>query len=125
MRPATLFLDWLSKDSSFWRALPLGDLADRALDRRDSEDSESAWLREEAAVKATSTPLATSRDLIEKIAEIAFRKAYEASEHHDLAAQVSDDLRLLAEAAEVGYASPTLTVLWAAYQNGEFPEVVA
>jgi hypothetical protein len=125
MKTARYLLEWLNNESTLWRALPLGDSADKALDQRDSGDSELAWLREEAAVKLMLGQPVASQGIIDAVAKGAFLRAFEASQHHDLAAQVSDDLRLLAEAAEVGYESPTLKAFWVAYSNGEFPEVVA
>jgi hypothetical protein len=62
------------------------------------------------------------REWVEKVAGAAFRRAWDTSSgHHDLAAQVSDDMRLLAEAFLVSYRSPVLERMWAAYGAGAFP----
>lgn len=62
------------------------------------------------------------REWVDQVAELAFRMAFDASEgHHDLAAQVSDDVRLLAEASLVGYQSSVLEAMWAIYAAGAFP----
>jgi hypothetical protein len=121
----TEFLEWLSTDAPVWRALPAGDAANAALDRRDAPETEQAWLREDGVVRrllqATSIPTATI-ETIAAIAEKAFIRTFEIAQHHELAAQVSDDLRLLAEAAAVGHQSATLDRLWGAYFGGRFPD---
>jgi hypothetical protein len=126
---ARALLDWVQSDAEFWTLLPSGDANDVALDRRDSEPNEGAWLREGRAVQQLleQSPLSSDdQQLLEALAEAAFRRTFTASgQHHDLAAQVSDDLRLLAEAALVGYRSATLDALWAAYSSGKFPADVA
>ncbi len=59
---------------------------------------------------------------MERIAEAAFRIAWDASGgHHDLAAQASDDMRLLAEASLVGYGPMVLERMWMVYASGAFP----
>jgi hypothetical protein len=121
------FLEWLSTDAPICRTLPAGDAADAALDRRDEPETEQAWLREDGVVQgllqATSIPNATI-ETIAAIAEKAFIRTFEIAQHRELAAQVSDDLRLLAEAAAVGHQSGTLDRLWGAYFGGRFPDEI-
>jgi len=118
-------LAWISADTPIWSALPKGEDADAAMDRRDEPETTRAWLRENKAIREKIERTPFSSDLkseIELIAKRAFIKAFEASPHHDLAAQVSDDLRLIAEAAAVGYESETVAALWKSYAEGRFPE---
>ena len=110
-----------------WRALPELEPIDATLVRRDETGSENAWMREREAVGALLQrlpPQNEAKQAIDSISQQAFIKAFEASSHHDFAAQVSDDLRLIAEAAAVGYESDTINALWNAYAAGQFPESV-
>jgi hypothetical protein len=120
-----VLLTWLAADAAIWSALPAGEAANEALDHRGEAETEQAWLREATAVqealRSVSIPETTS-ETIEAIAEQAFVRAFGITEHHDLAAQISDDLRLLAEAGVVGYRSSTLDGLWSAYSSGRFPD---
>jgi hypothetical protein len=101
---------------------------DAALDARDQSAVRDWWGLEDDAVQAllVRTPLdAEASAGIERLAELAFRRAFAAGgQHHDLAAQVSDDLRLIGEASSVGYSSPALEKLWASYATGAFPVTV-
>ena len=118
-------LHWVSTDDAFCRYLPTGEEADRQLESRDTATTEQVWFRENEAVRTlmAQVPAAVANGaLIDAVAEAAFRRAFEASRrHHDLAAQVSDDFRLLAEAACAGYRSTVLADLWRSYVQGGFP----
>ena len=124
METAKSLLAWLGRQDALKGTLPVADLADKALALRDGSESESAWLREEAAVRMRASLPEASMELVEAVSERAFKRAFDLSQHDELAAQVADDFRLLAEASEVGYQSPTLEALWAVYSSGRFPEVI-
>ena len=118
-------VEWITTMS--WRALPELEPIDATLVRRDETGSENAWMREREAVGALLQrlpPQNEAKQAIDSISQQAFIKAFKASSHHDFAAQVSDDLRLIAEAAAVGYESDTINALWNAYAAGQFPESV-
>jgi hypothetical protein len=115
---------WMASDAAVWKSLPSGSEADAAMDSRDQAETERKWLREHESVQRLLSSVTTSdmeRKLVKEIAEAAFRKAFEASHHPELAGLVSDDLQLLAGALVVGYRSPTLEKLWQAYSEGRFP----
>lgn len=116
-------LEWVAVDPDFCDRLPVDDDADRAMDARDEPATEQAWLREDEAVQRLlkESGAGAASDVSEAVAEAAFRRAFEVSEHHELAAQVSDDMRLLAEAGLVNHRSVTLQTLWEAYRGGAFP----
>jgi hypothetical protein len=128
MPNAQQLLEWVSDSPDFAKGFPIGDDADVALDLRDAESNEDPWLREQEAVQQLleEQPVgAEAMATIERIAEVAFVRTFEvADQHHDLAAQVSDDMQLLAEAAAVGYSSSVLTRLWDAYVKGTFPTTI-
>jgi hypothetical protein len=116
-------LEWVETDKVFCRSFPTEERADAAMDRRDKPATEQAWQRAHAAVKERLTAFESSPDLqvIEAIARAAFRRSFGATlQHDDLAAQVSDDMRLLAEAELTGYRSKMLEALQAAYVRGVF-----
>jgi hypothetical protein len=122
--PRILF-GWISSGGSFASRLPTGADADAALDARDGVSTERALCEIDQAVRARlalATPSDEDHQWVGKAAELAFRLAFDASlGHHDLAAQVSDDVRLLAEASLVGYRSPVLERMWTIYAAGAFP----
>jgi hypothetical protein len=114
----------VASDAAVWKSLPVGSAADAAMDSRDQAETERAWLREHESVQrllSGATTSDTEKRLINEIAEMAFRKAFEASGNPELAGLVSDDLQLLSAALVVGYRSPTLEMLWQAYSEGRFP----
>ena len=127
MPNAQQLLEWVS-DPAFAEGFPSGDDADSALDLRDDASNEDPWLREHEAVQELLGERPVGPEImttIERLAEVAFVRTFEVSDqHHDLAAQVSDDMQLLAEAAAVGYSSPALTKLWDTYAKGTFPTTI-
>lgn len=88
---------------------------DAMMDARDQPRFEAEWLRVYEEVQSADAPD------VGTIPRDAFLRAFEANEHHDLAAQVSDDLELLAEALLAGVEDPWLNALWASYAAGKFP----
>jgi len=118
-------LAWISSGGIFASRLPAGADADAALDARDLARNEERCREMDESIQALLAVEGVTeqdREWIEKVAEAAFRSAWDASlGHHDLAAQVSDDMRLLAEAFLVTYRSPVVETMWAAYLAGAFP----
>jgi len=120
---AKALLEWVTADPDFCDRLPVDDDADRAMDARDEPSTEQAWLREHETVRGLLKRLdpGAASDVPNAVAEAAFRRAFEVSENHELAAQVSEDMRLLAEAGLVNHRSVTLQILWEVYRGGTFP----
>ena len=126
MLDAKALLEWVTADPDFCDRLPVGEDADKAMDARDEPTTEQAWLREHETVQALLKQLGAEAagDVPEAVAEAAFRRAYDVSEHHEMAAQVSDDMRLLAEASLANHRSVSLQTLWEVYRGGTFPTLL-
>jgi hypothetical protein len=124
MKTPDELLVWLLSRAEVACRLPFGVDADAALDRRERPPNEEFWTSLHQAVKSRMAARPLSEEdhaVIERIAEVAFRRVFDVSQHHDLAALVSDDLQLLAEASLVGYDSPVLNELWSSYERGIIP----
>jgi hypothetical protein len=101
---------------------------DSLLDLRDSSsDFDAAW---QAAHEVTekirfilNEPIPTTT-----LRELAFKAVFDCTEHHDLAACVSDDFGLIGFAGYVsshdsidGFRDATIEWLWHEYSNGRLP----
>lgn len=97
-----------------------------ALEARDDRSFEREWLRVYDAVRALREASRASTLGLEKrldaVAEAAFKSSYATVGHDELAAQVSDDLLLVAGAIVCGYEDAWLSALLDAYRQGEFPQ---
>lgn len=119
MDPRSLALERLTTFvSKPFVALGTADEIDAIMDLRDRPRFAAQWMRVYASVESASESNPPDAGSIPRE---AFLRAFEANGHHDLAAQVSDDLQLLAEALLTGLEDPWLNALWRAYAAGEFP----
>ena len=104
----------------------LGDDAsiDHALSQRDHPAFEQPWLTAFAAVESVASLNQLSpaqRLVVDRVREVAYKQAFRATSHPDIAAYVSDDFDLIARAIVAGQDSPWLASLLSAYAHGRFP----
>jgi hypothetical protein len=98
---------------------------DAALDARDSDAGfDSEWVRQFEQVEqrwAAATETLAVRALVEDIRRESFLAVSRATQQHDIASYVSDDLDLIVRGRLVGVDGGFLGRLWAVYERGEFP----
>ncbi len=58
---------------------------------------------------------------MDKVSEIAFKRTFAATNNDEIAADVSDDLLLIAGALLCGYEDDWLNALWLSYRAGRYP----
>jgi len=96
--------------------------ADAALDRRDSDPFDSAWLRIFDLIGDRSAAIGPSeRSSIDELRERVFMRVYELTANSDLAAFASDDFEIIAGGSVLDLADPWLNALWASYADRRFP----
>jgi len=91
---------------------------DAALDARDAPDFDTAWTLSYAKISAACPPESST---VREIRESAFKKVYAISNSADLAAYVSDDMGLIAWAADNQLDIEFVDDLWKTYTQGTFP----
>ncbi|AZF40088.1 hypothetical protein C4J88_5355 [Pseudomonas sp. R4-39-08] len=97
--------------------------SDEALDSRDEDPFDSAWMDDFNAVEAEKAKL--SKDdlsFIDSLRELAFKGALRASDDSEVSARVSDDIELIAKSFLLHKEdSWSIQVLWQSYKNRKFP----
>ena len=91
---------------------------DAALDARDAPDFDTAWTSSYEEISAVCPP---ESSIVRDIRESAFNKAYAITKSADLAAYVSDDMGLIALAADNQLNIEFVDALWKTYTQGRFP----
>jgi hypothetical protein len=95
-----------------------------ALSERELPAFEQPWLAAFAAVESVAPLNSLSpahRLVVDRIRELAYKSAFRATSHPDIAAYVSDDFDLIARAIVARQDSPWLASLLSAYLHGRFP----
>lgn len=88
---------------------------DLLLDARDGASFESNWVRvSKAAPHADSS-------VVDSLREAAFKRAFDVTQHAELAGYVSDDFGLLAQFVFAGDSDPWLVALFQGYVAGQLP----
>ena len=93
---------------------------DELLDLRDEEIFDSNWINIFSKVNS-ETLVDEITQLINKIRELSFIKAYEYSESGDIASCVSDDFELISKCYILGLDDEWINSLILSYANGVFP----
>jgi len=91
---------------------------DAALDARDALDFDTAWTSSYEEISAACPP---ESSIVRDIRESAFKKVYAITKSADLAAYVSDDMGLIALAADNQLNIEFVDALWKTYTQGRFP----
>lgn len=92
------------------------------LDYRDEADFDGEWIRNYNAIDEKKDLIdLESKELIEEIREVSFKAVYDAAQSGELAAYVSDDFGLMAEALVVNYNDEWLNALGKTYVEGKIP----
>jgi len=91
---------------------------DAALDARDAPDFDTAWTSSYEEISAACPP---ESSIVRDIRESAFKKVYAITKSADLAAYVSDDMGLIALAADNQLNIEFVDALWKTYTQGRFP----
>ena len=94
---------------------------DAALDARDAPDFDTAWT---SIYEEISAACPSESSIVRDIRESAFKKAYAITKSADLAAYVSDDMGLIALAADNQLNIEFVDELWKTYAQGSFPGAV-
>jgi hypothetical protein len=96
---------------------------DEALDARDRASFDGAWTHDFTAVEAERGRI-SREDLrfLDGVREVAFKRAFRASNDAEIAARVADDIDLVAKSFLLHRDdSWSVWVLWSCYRNREFP----
>lgn len=91
---------------------------DAALDARDAPDFDTAWSLSYEKISAACPPESST---VKEIRESAFKKTYAITKSADLAGYVSDDMGLVAWAADNQLEIEFVDELWKTYAHGRFP----
>ena len=97
---------------------------DHVLSERDAPGFEQPWLTAFAAVESVASLNQLSpaqRLVVDRIREVAYKQAFRATSHPDIAAYVSDDFDLIARAIIAGQDSPWIASLLSTYSHGRCP----
>lgn len=117
-----LEMDTLLSKSDFFDFLQ-GLESDEALDSRDEDPFDSAWMDDFNAVEAEKGKL--SKDdlsFIDSLRELAFKGAFRASGDSEVSARVSDDIELIAKSFLLHKEdSWSIQALWQSYKSQKFP----
>lgn len=101
--------------------IPAGTV-DVVLDIRDSDEFSEQWMAAFDAVQSSKAEMTRSQtDLSTRIREAAYLLAYSRWHSPDLAAYVSDDFGLIADAAACGVNNAFVGELLSAYKRGVVP----
>ncbi|MGK5023297.1 hypothetical protein [Janthinobacterium sp. RB2R34] len=104
-----LFLEIIFSSDTDW---------DAQLDARHLPEFDGAWCASYGKVTASCPPEGA---LVKQIRELTFKKVYRAAQNADLAAYVSDDMGLIAQACDHQIESDFIDNLWKTYLRGTFP----
>ncbi|VVM43637.1 hypothetical protein PS664_00421 [Pseudomonas fluorescens] len=117
-----LEMDTLLSKSDFFDFLQGLDI-DEALDSRDEDPFDSAWMDDFNAVEAQKSKF--SKDdlsFIDTLRELSFKRALRASGDSEVSARVSDDIELIAKSFLLHKEdSWSVQCLWQSYKNRKFP----
>ena len=91
---------------------------DAALDSRDASDFDTAWCLSYEKISAACPP---ESGTVKAIRESAFKQIYAITKSADLAGYVSDDMGLIAWAADNQLDIEFVDELWKTYTQGRFP----
>jgi hypothetical protein len=91
-----------------------------AIDQRDQSRFEKEWLRVYQAVDS-KRDRAIQIEALDGLREIAFKVAFEATAHPELAGYISDDFGLFGAALLIGFEDDWLNALWREYRESRFP----
>jgi hypothetical protein len=97
---------------------------DAALDVRNGDEFDAAWVLQYEEVERRWTEAAYSaeaRTLAEDIRRESFLAVSRATRQHEIASYVSDDFDLIVRGRLVGVEGGLVGLLWDAYDRGEFP----
>jgi hypothetical protein len=97
---------------------------DAALDARDGDEFDAAWVRQYEEVErrwAEAAVSAEARTLAEDVRRESFLAVSRATRQHEIASYVSDDFDLIVRGRLVGIEGDLLGRLWEVYDRGEFP----
>jgi hypothetical protein len=95
---------------------------DQVLDLLDRKQFEEPWLEAHRAVERARRSAGGPEDpAVVQASMEAFVHAFRRWKSHDLAAQIYDDVALIAEADTYSVTSPFIAALRWSYENGTFP----
>jgi hypothetical protein len=122
----TLILRRIVEGSLVPAAYFVGLDSDAALDARE-QDKEfvASWVRLSDELECRWAKITVSeelRTLAEETRRESFLAVSRATQQHEIASYVSDDLDLIVRAQIIGLTDPLLDQLWHAYDAGEFPQ---
>jgi hypothetical protein len=106
--------------ASYYRQLD----CDAALDARDGDEFDAAWVRQYEEVErrwAEAAVPAEARTLADDIRRESFLAVSRATRQHEIANYVSDDFDLIVRGGFVGVEGGLIGQLWGAYDRGQFP----
>ncbi|KWS18014.1 hypothetical protein ABNM12_11810 [Pseudomonas syringae] len=109
------------KKSDFFDFLQTFDDWDSLLDRRDEDDFDASWVKNNEHVASAGYGAPTDESEITELREYAFKTVMRITNNSEAAGYISDDIGLLAEAFSKKSMTTWLNDLLSAYLSGNFP----
>ncbi|MCF5200322.1 hypothetical protein [Pseudomonas syringae] len=109
------------KKSDFFDFLQTVDDWDSLLDRRDEDDFDASWVKNNEHVASAGYGAPTDESEITELREYAFKTVMRITNNSEAAGYVSDDIGLLAEAFSKKSMTTWLNDLLSSYLSGNFP----
>jgi hypothetical protein len=102
--------------------IPVGSSIEQIINTRDSDDFSQRWMAAYKAVESRKGQASKNlSELSAQIREAAYLRAYARWKSPDLAAYVSDDFGLIADALALGKEDPWINAMCDSYKNGTIP----
>lgn len=121
MITATEIYHLIQKEGFFERVFQADHDWDTLLDKRDEAEFDTRWTSSCEALRSIDS---SESQLIADIRERAFKETFRLTQHPELAGYVSDDLGLIASAADHQFDSAFIQQLWNIYLKGSFPTTI-
>ncbi|MFJ4068648.1 hypothetical protein ACIPW4_25625 [Pseudomonas sp. NPDC089996] len=94
---------------------------DEALDKREEESFDSAWIDAFEKLKSLAYSSAGDEEVVSNIRELVFKKIYALTYDSDVAGYISDDIGLVADSISKSCDIDWVERLFELYCAGEFP----
>lgn len=105
-------------------SIPMDSSVDQILDDRDSEEFSQRWMAVFNVVESHKDGMNESQSVLStRIRKAAYLRAYARWKLPELAAFVSDDFGLIADAAATGVDDPWVNAMLQSYRKGVIPNI--
>jgi hypothetical protein len=94
---------------------------DEALEERDSEDFDKAWVECFNKLNSLTYDDLADEKIVKELREFSFKKVFSLAHNSEVASYISDDIGLVADAVSKTTLSGWVSKLFEVYLSGEFP----